>query len=136
MEKVKLLIELDKDDYKRVMMFPNALNSLHCQAIRNGTPYNPSGDCISREALKKKLQARHDNGEEDFDKGYNIGIEAAIELLDNAPTAEPERPQGQWVYRTDIAFHTCSKCNGIGYIRDRFCKHCGAAMQNAQRDAE
>lgn len=46
-------------------------------------------DFISREALKKKLQARHDNGEEDFDKGYNIGIETAIELLDNAPTVKP-----------------------------------------------
>lgn len=47
-----------------------------------------NNDLISREALKKKLQARHDNGEEDFDKGYNIGIETAIELLDNATTVE------------------------------------------------
>ena len=48
-----------------------------------------SDQLISREALKKKLQARHDNGEEDFDKGYNIGIETAIDLIDNAPTVEP-----------------------------------------------
>lgn len=37
------------------------------------------------DALKKKLQARRDNGEEDFDKGYNIGIETAIDLINNAP---------------------------------------------------
>ena len=48
-----------------------------------------NNDLISREALKKKLQARYYNGEEDFDKGYNIGIETAIELVDNAPTVEP-----------------------------------------------
>ena len=44
------------------------------------------GDLISSSELKKKLQARHDNGEEDFDKGYNIGIETAIDLIDNAKT--------------------------------------------------
>lgn len=37
------------------------------------------------DALKKKLQARRDNGEEDFDKGYNIGIETAIDLINSAP---------------------------------------------------
>ena len=47
-----------------------------------------NNDLISREALKKKLQARHDNGEEDFDKGYNIGIETAIDLINNAPSIE------------------------------------------------
>lgn len=47
-----------------------------------------NNDLISRSGLKKKLQARHDNGEEDFDKGYNIGIETAIDLIDNAPAVE------------------------------------------------
>ena len=54
MEKVKLLVELDKDDYKRVMMFPNALNSLYCQAIRNGIPV--TDDIISRSALRKNIK--------------------------------------------------------------------------------
>lgn len=52
-----------------------------------------NNDLISREALRKKLQARYDNGEEDFDRGFNLGIAAAIELLDSAPTVE--RPQGE-----------------------------------------
>lgn len=73
-----------------------------------------NNDLISREALKKKIQARHDNGNEDFDKGYNIGLGTAIDLIDNAPTVEytfeeafkktvcenglycPARPKGKW----------------------------------------
>ena len=98
------------------------------QIDENATPCSLSNDCISREALRKALDELFKNG------GYDSGL--VMDAIDNAPAVEPERPQGQWVYRTDIAFHTCSKCNGIGYIRDRFCKHCGAAMQNAERDAE
>ena len=49
-----------------------------------------NNDLISRSELKEKLQARYDNGEEDFDKGYNIGIETALDLIDNAPTVEAE----------------------------------------------
>lgn len=41
------------------------------------------------DALRKKLQTRYDNGEEDFDKGFNLGIATAIELLDSAPTISP-----------------------------------------------
>ena len=39
---------------------------------------------IDADDLKRKLQARHDNSDEDFDKGYNIGIETAIDLIDSA----------------------------------------------------
>lgn len=47
-----------------------------------------SDDLISRSALKKKFQGRYDNGNEDFDKGYNMGIDAAIDLIDKAPTVD------------------------------------------------
>ena len=40
---------------------------------------------IDADELKNKLQARHDNGGEDFDKGYNIGLGTAIDLIDSAP---------------------------------------------------
>ena len=71
-----------------------------------------SDQLISREALRKKLQSRYDNGEEDFDRGFNLGIAAAIELLDSAPTVETERPQA------DLA----EKLNDR--IEDRVCKYC------------
>ena len=84
-------------------------------AIRNGKPYEetPSGDSISRSALKEEIEKRieHDNAE-DFDKGYNIALQGVVELIDNAPAvesyispkvlnqfakyvAEHERPQGE-----------------------------------------
>lgn len=100
-------------------------------------------DLISRSELRKKLQARHNNGNDNFDKGYNVGIETAIELLDNVPTVEPEevylngkdynlylegykqgkkdfeRPQGEWVevpVKRDLLYY-----NGIKYT----CSVCG-----------
>lgn len=117
-----------------------------------------NNDLISREDLKKKLQARHDNGEEDFDKGYNIGIETAIDLIDNAPTVEPdklvtlkdayqeghydgylegytkaineERPQGEW--KVDGCLIACNKCGRILLKASElynFCPNCGADMR-------
>lgn len=51
-----------------------------------------NNDLISREALKEALKSKVDLNQDDpFDRGYNIGIEAAIDLLDNAPTVEPEK---------------------------------------------
>ena len=100
-----------------------------------------NNDLISREALKKKLQARHDNGEENFDKGYNIGIETAIDLIDNAPTVEPferigsiceencgYRPKGEWIKEKNEWFKcsNCKKCNTAPYP---FCSWCGADMR-------
>lgn len=43
---------------------------------------------IDANKLKEKLQARRDNGDDDFDKGYNIGLDTAIDLIDSAPTVE------------------------------------------------
>lgn len=111
--------------------------------------YNPSGDCISRSALREAI-FYHDYSPCKIDENANEIMRQARIIIDNAPTVEAytsedivkyvsatedlvreklERPKGEWVYRTDIAFFTCSKCDGIGYIRDKFCKHCGAEMQ-------
>ena len=54
----------------------------------------PQGDLISREALKKQLKAKIDLDQDDeFTRGYNIGISACVELIDNAPTS----PQCEWI---------------------------------------
>lgn len=48
---------------------------------------------INADKLKELLEARCDKGDEEIDRGYNLGIEAAIALLDAAPTiARTERP--------------------------------------------
>ncbi|MBP5597858.1 MAG: hypothetical protein J6Y02_20995 [Pseudobutyrivibrio sp.] len=41
------------------------------------------------DALRNRLQSRYDNGEDEFDRGFNLGIAAAIELIDSAPTVKP-----------------------------------------------
>ena len=89
------------------------------------------GRLIDADELKKKLQARHDNGNDDFDKGYNIGLGTTIDLIDCAPTVE-ERPQGEWVgvvYSNNrIGVGMCNQC-GVSRIIDKFCSNCGAEMQ-------
>lgn len=55
MSKIKLLVEIDENKYKQITEMPNTYASEVCEVIRNGTPYNPTGDCISREALKKEM---------------------------------------------------------------------------------
>lgn len=113
------------------------------------SPNDPSGDYISRNALREAI-FYHDYSPCKIDENANEIMRQARIIIDNAPTVEAytsedivkyvsatedlvreklERPKGEWVYQTDIAFFTCSKCNGIGYIRDKFCKHCGAEMQ-------
>lgn len=112
---------------------------------------NPTGDCIPREVLKDITYINRGN--------FNT-VEGIREWIDNAPAVEPEitnddlqaamtesyhlgyglaetkfkRPQGVWEYHSDnyTVFYTCSKCNGYGYIRDKFCKHCGAEMQKGE----
>lgn len=79
-----------------------------------------NNDLISREDLKKKLQARHDNGEDDFDKGYNIGIETAIDLLDNAPTADVVCPECYIRYSQgyiDGATNNPKECKACDYYK-------------------
>ncbi len=97
---------------------------------------------IDADALKSKLQARHDNGNDDFDKGYNIGLGTAIDLIDCAPTIETEqkeRPQGEWICTFHSTFpqyepdeYRCSICNCVGNKRDKFCNVCGAQMKGGK----
>jgi len=92
-----------------------------------------SNDLISRSDLKKRLQARFDYGYEDFDKGYNIGIKAAIDLIDTAPTVDAivntieERPTGEWINELSGTFN-CSIC-GCKHSNANFCPNCGAYMR-------
>ena len=56
-----------------------------------------NNDLISRSELKKAFEEDMKCGgvkTNEFDKGYDLGIKTAIEMLDNAPTAEPEPISG------------------------------------------
>ena len=64
----------------------------------------------------------------------------AIDLLQNAPTIEPERKKGKWIdegfYADGHGAHAfrCSECGGhiIEYDADPFCKWCGADMRGEE----
>lgn len=111
---------------------------------------------ISREDLKEALKSKVDQDKDDlFVRGYNIGIEAAMELIDNAPTVdanEPtlnesiafhngyelgksERPQGKWVFSipciNEIGTWNCSNCNYMPVVPvlSNYCPNCGADMR-------
>ena len=95
---------------------------------------------IDADKLKNKLQARHDNGNEDFDKGYNVGLGTAIDLIDNAPTeceayrsfcVAKQRPHGKWVLCEDTYFSKCSICGDIWLNEEcgNYCSNCGADMR-------
>lgn len=90
----------------------------------------PKNDLISREALLKKvdeereyLLARGQTGAE------HILVHHCLPLIDNAPTVEPERPKGEWVWRSTAQW--CSECGVLkprNYPYSNYCPSCGAKM--------
>lgn len=118
----------------------NYINDSYGNCDHYSMSYDSASDLVSRSWVEHNVLSLVDAETRIYAQGR----------LDSAPTVEAytsedivkyvsatedlvreklERPKGEWVYRTDIAFFTCSKCDGIGYIRDKFCKHCGAEMQ-------
>lgn len=118
----------------------NYINDSYGNCDHYSMSYDSVSDLVSRSWVEHNVLSLMDAEARIYAQGR----------LDNAPTVEAytsedivkyisatedlvreklERPIGEWVWHTDIAFYTCSKCDGIGYIRDKFCKHCGAKMQ-------
>lgn len=141
---MKLIIDIDKEDYEKVRRTDDKFLSPIETCVANGTPVNTDGDTISRSALKERVNRTIDYAIDEFDKGYNIGIQKAVELIDNAPTVETyteedmkrtikdnfdlgyeiaknkyERPKGEWI-ETQRGIHVtdymCSCCGRI--VRD------------------
>ena len=88
---MKLIIEIDEETYNRAKNEPPILCGMNDGliyqsnmkgAIANGTPYNPTGDLISREALKKVLI-------EEYEAREHYSGEIMLKVIDNAPTVKP-----------------------------------------------
>lgn len=70
--------------------------------------------------------------DEDWMRGSNSGIRAAIGLVDRAPTIEPLKhghwiethPEWKWEYR----HHKCSVCGMCKKSETKYCPECGAKM--------
>ena len=96
----------------------------------------PQGDLISRSALKEATQKLY---EETPDGIVKFGIEKTYDLIDNAPTVEPERPQGRWLHNSDRPDTLiCSVCNcgwDMWHYESKelkYCPNCGADMRGGK----
>lgn len=50
-----------------------------------------------------------------------------FELIDKAPTVEPERPQGEWIFVSRQCYK-CPFCNELSKGKN-YCPNCGAWMK-------
>lgn len=97
-----------------------------------------NNDLISRSELKKALEEDMKCGGtkiHQFDKGYDLGIKTAIEMLDNASTIE-KRAQGEWIIHNKgehNEWRECPYCNNHKKYYAHFCDYCGAEMRKENR---
>lgn len=62
--------------------------------------------------------------ESELIKAYTKGFDTGVETVKN------ERPQGEWILRTDTEWHfECNQCKGLSPWKAQFCGVCGADMR-------
>lgn len=154
---MKLIIDISEEQYNDIVkhLTDNDGNYAYSdfnlrEIIRSGTPYNPSGDLISRSDLKDKMK----KAEEQADT-FEMLVEFYEQIIDNAQAVEPERPQcnqiaweqgyeaglaqgkaeirpqGTWTFDEKGNFH-CDKCGREPhdqYATTPYCPNCGADMR-------
>lgn len=77
------------------------------------------------------------------DSGYNMGfvdgLEFCISHLSTMPSAQPERPTGEWIYQTKFGRIECKACGHVfrSYVYPRnFCPNCGADMRGDKHETD
>lgn len=129
--KIKQIIEIEESDYELSCQrygdarYNGYQPGYENTAIAQSTPYNPSGDLISKNEVKKLgatcLARRNEGGQ----------LEAIISL-DLAPTVEA-RPTGEWLFKHNSSDIWCSVCDeNFDEIPQafNFCPNCGADMRS------
>ena len=100
-----------------------------------------SDDLISRQAsidALKKIVFTHlfECGEyigEDTREYSIMNAEKALDVIENLPSAEPDRKKGNWIvkeedWRKQLEFDECSECGFVTTKQYNFCPNCGADM--------
>lgn len=126
---MELLIKIPDEVYKTV------LDGSYCgslyEELRAARPYNPSGDLISREALRKEVIEKVNFTTVDG----HIAYDKMLKLIDNAPTVEHSLLQGEWIPKRlwdNTHIWVCSECgnqNRHGITVEKACWKCGAEMK-------
>lgn len=111
------------------------------EMFQNGSKVTEIKDCIEREVALKYLKSRKAQFVDDVGKGWNAGIDAAIEGIENLPAANVVTVQrGKWIAEEQesvskrnrlikYAVYSCSICGrSNGRIKKRYCPRCGALM--------
>ena len=59
----------------------------------------------------------------------------AIDLLQNAPTIEPEQKKGKWVGKGSEGFgiFICDNCGKLSMMKYDFCPNCGCRMEEGDK---
>lgn len=99
----------------------------------NGIPYDDSGDCISRSALREEIEK---STVTIIGYGKAIFLDKVNELIHNAPAVEYT---GEWVLKEEDCDdggnnrYECTNCHysdvHAGSAEVPYCWHCGAEMQ-------
>ena len=87
---------------------------------------NPNGsDVISRQAAKEAVRMVV----KDLPTRTEINI-----LINDLPSAQPERKTGKWIYITDghYEYFKCDQCEKHSGEPTPFCRYCGADMREGQ----
>ena len=89
-------------------------------------------DSISRQAAIKAIDDLPNcyNGFSDrYDKACIIGV------LEELPTAQPERKKGTWIHQTKFGRIECDQCGKVyrnAFTQKNFCPNCGSDMREKE----
>lgn len=81
-------------------------------------------DLISRQDA---IDALNRTGDEILPGGILRGT--VYRILENLPSAQPERKKGKWYEDEEVGLCKCDQCHGVNLIHTPFCPMCGAKME-------
>ena len=162
---MKLIIDVDEklvcEGFERP--FTEEERNILIRAIGNGRTYNPSGDAISREALRETISGMDFDFGDYYDHTDEI-IDRVCEKIDNAESVETytdtdlieenkkgfnmarrlyARPKGEWINHRNDCGHNIADCSLCGKTMQwhdedgdgvpRYCWYCGADMRTEDK---